>query len=70
MSLTIDRQAFVEHHADGQERPAASCGPRGRVWGMPPYAMRNLPGYDPDVASSRGKARQIMERIGYGPISG
>ena len=34
---------------------------------MPPYAMRNLPGYDPDVASSRAKARKIMEKLGYGP---
>jgi len=37
------------------------------IWGMPPYAMRNLPGYDPDVASSRAKARKIMEKLGYGP---
>jgi peptide/nickel transport system substrate-binding protein len=37
------------------------------IWGMPPYAMRKLPGYDPDVASSRDKARQIMEKLGYGP---
>ena len=37
------------------------------IWGMPPYAMRNLPGYDPDVTSSRAKARKIMERLGYGP---
>jgi peptide/nickel transport system substrate-binding protein len=29
--------------------------------------MRNLPGYDPDVASSRAKAIKIMEKLGYGP---
>jgi peptide/nickel transport system substrate-binding protein len=34
---------------------------------MPPYAMRNLPGYDPDVAANRAKARKIMEKLGYGP---
>ena len=34
---------------------------------MPPYAMRNLPGYDPDIAASRAKARKIMEKLGYGP---
>ena len=34
---------------------------------MPPYAMRNLPGYDPDIAASRAEARKIMEKLGYGP---
>jgi len=37
------------------------------VWGMPTYAFRTLPGYDPDIAASRAKARQIMEKLGYGP---
>jgi ABC-type transport system substrate-binding protein len=26
-----------------------------------------LPGYDPDVRTSRAEARQIMEKLGYGP---
>jgi len=68
MSLTIDRQAFVDIIADGQGAIGGVMQPPPEgVWGMPPYAMRNLPGYDPDVASSRGKARQIMEKLGYGP---
>ena len=29
--------------------------------------LRELPGYDPDVAKSREKARAIMAAHGYGP---
>jgi peptide/nickel transport system substrate-binding protein len=68
MSLTIDRQAFVDIIADGQGAIGGVMQPPPEgIWGMPPYAMRNLPGYDPDVASSRAKARRIMEKLGYGP---
>ena len=34
---------------------------------MPPERLRALPGYDPDVQKNRGKAREIMQRLGYGP---
>ena len=37
------------------------------VWGMPPDMLKNLPGYDPDVAKNRAEARAIMARLGYGP---
>jgi len=68
MSLTIDRQAFVEIIADGQGAIGGVMQPPPEgIWGMPPYAMRNLPGYDPDIASSRAKALNIMEKLGYGP---
>jgi peptide/nickel transport system substrate-binding protein len=68
MSLTIDRQAFVDIIAEGQGAIGGVMQPPPEgVWGMPPYAMRNLPGYDPDVASSRAQARKIMEKLGYGP---
>ena len=68
ISLTIDRQAFVDIIADGQGAIGGVMQPPPEgIWGMPPYAMRNLPGYDPDIAASRAKARKIMERLGYGP---
>ena len=68
MSLTIDRQAFVDIIADGQGAIGGVMQPPPEgVWGMPAYAMRNLPGYDPDIASSRAQARKIMEKLGYGP---
>ena len=34
---------------------------------MPPDRLRALPGYDPDVQKNRGEAREIMQRLGYGP---
>ena len=37
------------------------------LWGMPPERLRALPGYDPDVQRNRGEAREIMQRLGYGP---
>jgi peptide/nickel transport system substrate-binding protein len=68
MSLSLDRQAFLDIIADGQGAIGAVMQPPPEgIWGMPPYAMRNLPGYDPDVASSRAKGREIMEKLGYGP---
>jgi peptide/nickel transport system substrate-binding protein len=68
ISLTIDRQAFVDIIAEGQGVIGAVMQPPPEgVWGMPTYAMRNLAGYDPDIASSRTKARKIMEKLGYGP---
>src|SRR5207237_5652543 len=68
MSLTIDRQAFVDIIVDGQGAIGGVMQPPPEgVWGMPIYAMRNLPGYDPDIASSRAKAIEIMEKPGYGP---
>ncbi len=34
---------------------------------MPPEVLKSLPGYDPDVQKNRTEARQIMEKLGYGP---
>jgi peptide/nickel transport system substrate-binding protein len=68
MSLAIDRQAFVDIIADGQGTVGGVMQPPPEgIWGMPPYAMQSLPGYAPDVASSRAQARKIMEKLGYGP---
>src|SRR5215469_10780623 len=68
MTLGLDRQAFVDIIADSQGTTGAVMQPPPEgVWGMPAYALRSLPGYDPDVASSRAQARKIMEKLGYGP---
>ena len=37
------------------------------VWGMPQEMLKTLPGYGPDVAKNRAEAREIMEKLGYGP---
>ena len=68
MSLSLDRQAFVDIIADGQGAIGGVMQPPPEgVWGMPSYRFKDLPGYDPDVAASRTKARQLMEKLGYGP---
>jgi peptide/nickel transport system substrate-binding protein len=68
MSLAIDRQAFIDIIADGQGAIGGVMQPPPEgIWGMPSFAMRSLPGYDPDVASSRAQARTIMQKLGYGP---
>jgi peptide/nickel transport system substrate-binding protein len=68
MSLALDRQGFVDIIADGQGTIGGIMQPPPEgIWGMPPYAMRSLRGYDPDVAASRAQARKIMEKLGYGP---
>ena len=36
---------------------------------MPPDMLKTLPGYDPDVQNNRSHARQIMEKLGYGPAN-
>ena len=34
---------------------------------MSPDLLKELPGYDPDVQKNRTQARQIMQKLGYGP---
>jgi peptide/nickel transport system substrate-binding protein len=67
MALTLDRKAFVDTLTGGQGKiGAAMMPPPEGVWGMPADMLRTLPGYDPDVHKSRGEARKLMERLGYG----
>jgi peptide/nickel transport system substrate-binding protein len=68
MALSIDRQAFVDIIAQGQgEIGGILQPPPAGLWGLPRDMLKDLPGYDPDVAKNRADARQIMERLGYGP---
>ena len=68
MSLALDRQAFVDIIADGQGTIGGVMQPPPEgIWGMPPYAMRNLPGYDPDVATSRAQGPQDHGEAGLRP---
>src|SRR5438445_2282141 len=68
MSLTLDRQAFIDIITNGNGDIGGTMlpAPEG-VWGMPPELLRTLPGYDPDVAKNRAEARRIMQTLGYGP---
>ena len=68
MSLTLDRKAFIDIITDGQGDIGGTMlpAPEG-VWSMPPEMLKTLPGYDPDVAENRSKAREIVQKLGYGP---
>src|SRR5437868_11086931 len=68
MALTLDRKAFIDIIADGQGDIGGTMlpAPEG-VWSMPREMLQTLPGYDSDVAKSRAKAREIVQKLGYGP---
>jgi len=68
MSLTLDRQAFIDIIGQGQGAMGGPMEPPPEgLWGMPADMLKALPGYGPDVAQRRIEARQIMEKLGYGP---
>ena len=68
MSLTLDRQAFIDILGQGQGAMGGPMEPPPEgLWGMPTEMLKSLPGYGPDVAQRRAEARQIMEKLGYGP---
>jgi peptide/nickel transport system substrate-binding protein len=68
MALSLDRQAFIDILAEGQGAVGGTIlPPPDGVWGMPPEVLHELPGYGPDVQHSRSEARDIMEKLGYGP---
>ncbi len=68
MTLALDRKAFIAilTEEQGDIGTAMQPPPEG-FWGMPPEVLKSLPGYDPDVQKNRIEARQIMEKLGYGP---
>jgi len=68
MALTMDRKAFIDILFEGQADIGGTLlpAPNG-VWGMPETMMRDMVGYNPDMAHNRAEARAIMEKLGYGP---
>jgi peptide/nickel transport system substrate-binding protein len=68
MALSLDRQAFIDILTEGQgDIGGVLQPPPAGLWGMPPDSLQKLPGYDPDVQKNRAAARQIMQKLGYGP---
>jgi len=68
VAMTLDRKAFIDIQTDGQGDIGGAMQPSPEgAWGLPPEVLHTLPGYDPDVAKSREKARAIMQAHGYGP---
>jgi peptide/nickel transport system substrate-binding protein len=68
MSLTLDRQAFINILSDGQGSiGGAMMPPPAGSWGMPPEVLAGLPGYGGEVQANRAEARKVMGKLGYGP---
>ena len=68
MALSLDRKAFIDAVDQGQGDIGGVLQPPPEgLWGMPPELLKQLPGYDPDVAKNRTQARQIMQKLRYGP---
>jgi peptide/nickel transport system substrate-binding protein len=68
MSLSIDRQAFIDIIAHGQGEIGGVLQPLPEgLWGLSPAQLQQLPGHDPDVSKNRAEGRQIMDQLGYGP---
>jgi peptide/nickel transport system substrate-binding protein len=68
MVLTLDRKAFMDILNQGVPSLGATMlPPPNGVWGMPLDVLYSLPGYSPDVAKNRAEARDIMQKLGYGP---
>src|SRR5207302_2634219 len=68
MTLSLDRQAFLDILTEGKGSVGGVMQPPPEgVWGMPPDVLHTLPGYEPDVAQNRKEAREIMQKLGYGP---
>jgi peptide/nickel transport system substrate-binding protein len=68
MALSLDRKAFIDILREGQgDIGGTMLPPPEGVWGMPPDMLNTLRGYDPDVPKNRAEAREIMQRLGYGP---
>jgi peptide/nickel transport system substrate-binding protein len=68
MGLSFDRKAFIDIVTQGQgDIGGVMQPPPEGLWGLPPEILKTLPGYDPDVSKNRTDARQIMEKLGYGP---
>jgi peptide/nickel transport system substrate-binding protein len=68
LALALDRKSFIDILAQGQgDIGAAMEPPPSGVWGMPADMLATLPGYGPDIAKNRAEARDIMQKLGYGP---
>ena len=68
MSLSLDRKTFIDILYEGQgDIGGALQPPPAGLWGLPAEELQTLPGYTPDVEKNRAEAREIIEKLGYGP---
>ena len=68
MALSLDRKAFIDILTEGQGNVGGVLQPPpGGLWGMPADVLQTMPGYGMDMHQNRAEAREIMQRLGYGP---
>jgi peptide/nickel transport system substrate-binding protein len=68
MALSLDRKAFIDILGEGQGDTGGVLQPPPEgLWGMPADLLKQLPSYEPEVQKNRAQARQIIEKVGYGP---
>ena len=68
MMLALERKSFIDILGEGKgDIGGAMLPPPEGIWGLPPEILTTLPGYGPDIEKSRGEARALMQKLGYGP---
>ncbi len=68
LALALDRKAFIDILTQGAGGIGGAMEPPPEgVWGLPPEILSSLPGYGPDIEKNRAEARQILQKLGYGP---
>ena len=68
LALALDRKSFVDITSEGRDIiGGAMLPPPPGVWGVGGDALKDQPGYGPDLEASREKARALMREAGYGP---
>jgi len=68
MVMALDNKAFSEILSQGNDLDgAAMLPPPAGVWGVDAAALKDQPGYGPDIEASRDRARALMREAGYGP---
>src|SRR5262249_37174343 len=68
IALGLDRKAFIDIISEGQGDIGGVFKPLPKgVWESPQALLQPHPGYAPDVKKTPPEARQIMQRLGYGP---
>jgi len=68
LAHTLDRKSFADIVSEGADILGGSMlPPPAGVWGVGTDALKDLPGYGPDIEASREKGRALMREAGYGP---
>ena len=68
IALAVDRKAFIDIIGEGVGSIGGALQPPPEgVWGVPKEELEKLPIYGADLEKNRAEARDIMQKLGYGP---